>query len=53
MFRKKPAPEPERFPRKKFDDSFDMSIICDDPYLVRLIRKLEEAHQDEEESKKN
>jgi hypothetical protein len=50
MSRKKTSEE-EHHPRKRFEE--DLNLVFDDPYLVQLIRKLEEAGEQKKSQKKH
>ena len=52
MFRKKGPQKAEQKPRE-FSDVSEIPIICDDPYLVQLIRKLERSHDNQKNEKNN
>lgn len=51
MSEKKPSREKRPHPGKRFEE--DLHLVCDDPYLVHLIQKLEEAGEQEKSQKKH
>ena len=52
MFRKKVPQKVEPKPRI-ISEIGDIPIICDDPYLIQLIRKLERSHDNHKSEKNN
>ena len=51
MSRKKPSNEEQHHPKIKFEE--DLHLVFDDPYLVHLIKKLEEAGEQKKSQKKH
>ena len=43
MFKKKNRPKSDKKPPQKKPDEVNLSFLSDDPYLVSLIKKLEQS----------